>query len=119
MSCRSENTCRNVYGKCLHQRSIVPTKGRIKIYNVLFLYFMFVSLCWNVVFLLEPVGNTKLFFMLRVGMKKMFRKVFEYSNKLSCINIQIVDFKYSIFLERWFVGTVNDRQIKRKNIYEN
>ncbi len=90
MTCHSENKTKNLYGKSSFQRSNVPTKAHIKIYNVLFLYFMFLSLCWNVVFLLEPVGTRFSFFLNSVGTILPFQQPLEHASKQTCANIQLV-----------------------------
>lgn len=111
MSCHSKNTLGNLYGKSMHQRSNDPTKRHIKIYNVLFQFFMFLFLCWNVNFLLECVGIKNLVFHYLVGTKKVFRRMLERSNKNTNTNLQIVIQNNGFLLERWYVGTPNDRQL--------
>jgi hypothetical protein len=83
MTCLSKNSFGNLYGKSVCQRSNVPTKGHINIYNVLFHYFMFLSLRWNVVFLLEHVGTRFHFFPVSVGTLLLFQqpvKMFQQNN---------------------------------------
>lgn len=104
MTSHSENSHRNVYGKKVFQRSNVPTRGHIKIYNVLFMYFMFLYLGWNVVFWLEHVGTRFQFFSISVGtffafqpLVKMFQR-----NDYYLLSTRYV-FKMALVgtLERW------------------
>jgi hypothetical protein len=80
---------------------------------------MFVSVCWNVIFVLEHVGTINSIFRCCVGTKKVFHKMLERSNKQSYANNQTYIQNNGLLLERWYVGAGNDRQPHIKNFYEN
>ncbi len=114
MSFLFKNSLGNSYRENWFQRSNVPTNIHIKIYYSLIQSFMFCVFCWNVVFLLEPVGTTMMDFSCSVGTKKRSNGLFESSNKNVTIHYQHINAEKCSELERWNVGTENDRLLNVK-----
>lgn len=107
---RSENFRQNFYREKWYQRSNVPTIRKYNNYNINYQLFIFYLLCWNLVFMLEPVGTCWTCFLHSVGTIFRSNTVLERSNKIISIKYQSVNRVKLVLLERWDVGTKNNTQ---------
>lgn len=72
---------------------------------------MFLNFCWNLFFLLEPVGTTLQAISISVGTKNRFQQLFQSSNKITTIQYQYFNSFFGLLLERWNVGTKYDLKL--------
>jgi len=98
----------NFGGEKWFQRSNVPTDTKSNNYNINNQLFIFLLFCWNLVFLLEPVGTCWNGFLHSVGTIFCSNSVLERSNETISIKYQSVKSNKMSLLERWNVGTKNN-----------
>lgn len=109
MSFLFKNSLRNSYRESCAQQPNVPTNTHINYYYSIFQYIMFCVSCWNVVFVLEHIGTLVSYFLGSVGIKKRPNNLLEGTNKNTTIHYQTINAKKHPVLDRWYVGTENDR----------